>query len=299
MEKHLPIKALALVACLMCSLSAVAVEAYANYTSSNKILTFYYDDLKSSRTGKTYSLNTGTYSPGWQFDGNNISVKEVVFDPSFAQARPISGYCWFSWMVNLESITGIQYLNTSSMTTMHWMFQGCRVLTSLDVSGFNTDKVDNMDGMFAYCPFTKIDVSNFNTSRVKNMSFMFSYCPNLTTIYVGSGWSTQAVTESLEMFINSPNIRGSKGTTYDANHIDKAYAHIDGGPSDPGYLTQGPAVIPGDVNGDGSITISDVTDLIDLLLINDNSNEAADLNHDGNVTIADLTELIQYLLTAN
>lgn len=296
------IKALALVACLMYSLSAVAIEAYAKYTSTDKTLAFYYDDLKSTRPGKTYSLNTGTYSPGWQFDGNNISITQVVFDPSFADARPVSAYCWFSWMINLQSITGIQYLNTSNMTTMHWMFQGCKVLTSLDVSGFVTDKVNNMDGMFAYCPFTTLDVSNFNTAKVTVMSFMFSYCPNLTTIYVGSGWSTKAVAESLEMFINSPNLRGCQGTTYDANHIDVAYAHIDGGPSNPGYFTGKFDYIPGDVNGDGQVKIADVTALINYLLSGEASAinlDAADVNGDGQVKIADVTALINYLLSGS
>ena len=302
MARKLLLLSFTLVACLLGSLGAEAVEAYANYTSSNKTLTFYYDDLKSSRTGKKYSLNTGTSSPGWQFDGNNISITQVVFDPSFAEARPVSAYCWFSWMVNLESITGIQYLNTSNVTTMHWMFQGCKVLTSLDVSGFVTDNVNNMDGMFAYCPLTSLDVSNFNTSKVNNMSFMFSYCSNLTTIYVGDGWSTTAVTQSQEMFNNSPNLRGSQGTTYDANHIDVAYAHIDGGPSNPGYFTEKPTFILGDVDDDGQVKIADVTALINYLLSGDASTinlQAADVDGDGQVKIADVTALINYLLTGN
>ena len=56
----------------------------------------------------------------------------------------------------------------------------------------------------------------------------------------------------------------------------------------------------GDVNGDGSLTISDVTTLIDLLLSGDAvSNEAADVNKDGNVSIADATDLIDMLLSGN
>ena len=53
----------------------------------------------------------------------------------------------------------------------------------------------------------------------------------------------------------------------------------------------------GDVNGDGSVTISDVTALIDLLLGGGTiSNPAADCNGDSNVTISDVTALIDYLL---
>ena len=59
-------------------------------------------------------------------------------------------------------------------------------------------------------------------------------------------------------------------------------------------------IILGDVDGDGSVTISDVTILIDYILtqIDDNINlAAADYNQDGTIDIADLTEIIDFLLT--
>ena len=53
---------------------------------------------------------------------------------------------------------------------------------------------------------------------------------------------------------------------------------------------------PGDVNGDGSVTISDVTALIDILLGSGTAPAVADVNGDGNVTISDVTALIDMLL---
>ena len=57
----------------------------------------------------------------------------------------------------------------------------------------------------------------------------------------------------------------------------------------------------GDVNNDGSVTIADVTTLIDYLLSGAGgiNLDAADINGDGNVTIADVTGLIDMLLTGN
>ena len=56
----------------------------------------------------------------------------------------------------------------------------------------------------------------------------------------------------------------------------------------------------GDVNGDGSVNISDVTALIDLLLGGGTiSNPAADANQDGNVNISDVTALNDYLIAGN
>ena len=214
-------------------------EAYACYTSSNTTLTFYYDNQRSSRTGTTYDLNTGTNDTGWDTDGTNANVTKVVFDPSFAGARPTTTCDWFYGMTKLESITGMSYLNTSEVIYMNWMFMRCTKLTSLDLSHFNTSKVIYMTQMFAGCTgLTSLDLSHFNTSKVTYMNKMFYGCSNLRTIYVGNGWSTANVTFSANMFYNCTSLVGGQGTTYDANHIDAAYAHIDGGPSNPGYFTE-------------------------------------------------------------
>ena len=275
---------------------------YACYTPSNTTLTFYYDNQRSSRTGTTYDLNTGNSYTGWETDGTYSNVTKVVFDPSFADARPTTTFGWFYDMTNLQSITGLNYLNTSEVTNMAWMFTYCENLTSIDVSHFNTSKVTNMKYMFSGCwLLTSLDLSSFNTSKVTDMRWMFYGSNNLRTIYVGNGWSTAAVTSSNYMFNGCTSLVGGQGTTYDSSHTDKAYARIDGGPSNPGYFTaKGGAFLRGDVNGDGSVNISDVTELINFLLTDDASGinvNAADCDQNGNINISDVTALINYLLT--
>ena len=278
-------------------------EAYACYTSSNTTLTFYYDSLRSSRPGTTYDLNTDDFNTDWEDDGTNANVTKVVFDPSFANARPTTTCDWFYNMKNLQSITGLSYLNTSEVTNMNWMFMECYKLTSLDLSHFNTSKVISMTQMFTYCiGLTSLDLSHFNTSKVTQMNKMFYNSTNLRTIYVGNGWSTAAVTYSGDMFTGCTSLVGGQGTTYDANHIDKTYAHIDGGPSNPGYFTAKNAALRGDVNGDNNVNISDVTALINYLLSGNATGinlTAANCNQDGSVNISDVTALIAFLLSGS
>jgi hypothetical protein len=135
---------------------------------------------------------------------------------------------------------------------------------------------------------------------VTSMYYMFFCCSNLRTVYVDNGWSTAAVRSSSYMFYGCTSLVGGRGTTYDVNYIDKTYAHIDGGPSNPGYFTDKNASLRGDVNGDGSVNISDVTALIDYLLSGNPSGvnlTAADCNQDSSVNISDVTALIDYLLS--
>ncbi len=247
-------------------------EAYAVYTAGNTTLTFYFDTERSTREGTTYDLNVEFDDPGWFIDRSYTSVTHVVFDPSFADARPVSTCSWFWGMTNLQSITGMDCMNTEDVTTMWGMFSSCSSLTTLDLSSFNTSQVTNMLGMF-------------------------SDCSNLTTIYAGSGWSTATVTTSGDMFKNCTSLVGGMGTTFDPSHTNKAYARIDEGPSRPGYFSEKTTYVPGDVSGDQSVNIADVASLIDLLLMGGEDNPAADCNLDGNLNVSDLTSLIDYLLS--
>ena len=265
MNRKLLLQLFALVACLLCSMSAAAAEAYACYTMSDSTLTFYFDNVRSSRSGTTYDLNDASHYPGWYSDGTYANVTEVYFHTSFKNARPTSTRAWFRNMTNLTTMYHLSYLNTENVTTM-WamfegcsgmtfldvyefntanvtimtdMFKGCSGLTSLDVRSFNTANVMAMPSMFYGCSgLTSLDLSNFNTSKVISMNFMFSGCTNLKTIYAGTGWTTDAVTQSTNMFSNCTKLVGGKGTTYSSSHIDATYAHIDGGTSNPGYFTE-------------------------------------------------------------
>jgi hypothetical protein len=99
------------------------------------------------------------------------------------------------------------------------------------------------------------------------------------------------------MFQGCTSLVGGQGTTYDPAHVDVAYAHIDGGPSDPGYLTAASGTVAGDVNGDTTVNIADVTSLIDMMMNGGTPPAAADVNGDGAVNISDVTALIDYLLS--
>ena len=58
-----------------------------------------------------------------------------------------------------------------------------------------------------------------------------------------------------------------------------------------------PMSIPGDVNGDGSVTAADVTALYDYLLNNDTTSLVnADVDGDGNITAGDVTAVYNILL---
>ena len=163
----------------------VEPEEYAFLSTDGKTLTFYYDKNRYTRTGGTaYALNGET--PGWHSYAS--SVTKVVFNSSFANARPGSCYMWFDGMTNLTSITGMaSYLNTSDVGDMGYMFNGCSKLTTLDLSNFNTSDAYDLRYMFSGCSsLTTLDLRSFKTFNVMYMNCMFKDCTKLTSIDVSS-----------------------------------------------------------------------------------------------------------------
>jgi surface protein len=209
---------------------------YAEFDNATGTLTFRRG---LSKPEGAYDLNEGDNTPEWRKEkepedgsfvpGVKIDISKVVFDASFANARPTSCYKWFDGCTNLTQIEGIENLNTEEVTNMGSMFSGCYVLNPLDVSNFNTQNVEDMSDMFVSCmnlkslnvsnfdtqkvkdmndmfyncnSLTSLDVSNFNTQNVENMSYMFSCCEGLNSLDL-SKFDTQKVTNMNSMFWNS------------------------------------------------------------------------------------------------
>lgn len=170
--------------------------AFAVFDPSNGVLTFKYE---ASKPDGAYSLNEGRTIPMW-VTKHDVAIQKVIFDDSFAKARPVTCLCWFFGCTNLKNIEGINNLNTTEVTDMGAMFRNCSSLTDLDVSGFDTRKVTTMGTMFSGCSkLSTLDVYGFDTKNVTDMYCMFNKCSGLTTLNV-SGFDTKNVTNMREMF---------------------------------------------------------------------------------------------------
>ena len=242
--------------------STAVAEPYAVLSENNTVLTFYYDENKTSRNGMSVEPVSGPYAIPW-YDAHN-TITNVVFEPAFGKCTTLTSTAnWFYECTALTSISGIEYLNTTNVTDMHQMFTGCTSLTSLTLDGLNTSNVANMNSMFLSCSaltqlsinintenvtdmgymfqycgaLTSLDLSSFNTAKVTEMEYIFYDCSQVTTIYVGSGWINNPDIHANDMFHGCSSLVGGNGTAFDSRYTSYAYAHIDGGTDNPGYFT--------------------------------------------------------------
>ena len=202
----------------ICSSHAFAqkAESYAVFTKATNTLRFKHDTNKPNRA---FALNDGENAPGWYDKLNVNTIEKVIFDASFANARPTSCYKWFDGCKNLTTIDGIEYLNTENVTNMSGMFRDCSALTTLNVSNFDTKNVTNMSGMFRDCSaLTTLNVSNFDTKNVTSMSEMFYGCYALTTLDV-SHFDTKNVTDMSGMFSYCRALRTLDVSNFDTKNV--------------------------------------------------------------------------------
>ena len=218
------------------------VFEYAEFNEGTGTLTFRRG---LSKPKGAYALNLEASEPGW-WSTHRYEIKKVVFDASFANARPTSCYKWFHHCTNLATIEGIENLNTENVTNMHGMFFYCPNLSSLDLTNFSTGNVTDMNAMFGDCQklssldltsfntanvtnmymmfgdcqkLSSLDLTSFNTANVTEMNFMFQGCSALTTIYASEMFVTDQV-EGYDMFKYCTNLKD-----YSVREIDSKYAN--------------------------------------------------------------------------
>ena len=189
----------------------------------------------------------------------NVTIKNIVFDESFNTYAPTSLKDFFKNCKALETISGLEYLNTANVTDMTSMFSGCSALTSLDLTNFNTSKVESMCDMFEDCSaleslnltkfntanvtdmsgmfykcqnLSSLNLTNFNTEKVTEMSRMFEGCSALTTIYASDKFIIDKYNNGYKMFYGCKLLKGAL-TKYEDNKTDEQYANYK-----TGYFTK-------------------------------------------------------------
>ena len=220
--------------------SPAASEAYTVYEDG--VLTYYYDNQRSSRTGTVELYNPA--NPGTRFASYYNDVLTAIIDPSFANASFTSfrslffggsgrGYSYS--LKNMTDIIGLENIDTYSATDLGQMFEGCKSLTYLDLRSFDLMEVQNVASMFSGCSGLEeviLGINQFELGSITNLYGMFNGCSSLHTIYCNADLTYLSATE---MFSQCSSLVGGNGTNFSSPA--STYARPDGGSSEPGYFT--------------------------------------------------------------
>ena len=127
---------------------------------------------------------------------------------------------FFSNFSSLTEIENLNLFNTSKVTDMSFMFNGCTNLSNLNLGEtFSTDKVTTMKAMFQNCSaLSSLNLNNFGTSKVTDVSFMFKNCSSLTSLDLSS-FDTNNVTNMLAMFYNCSSLTSVDLSNFDTSRV--------------------------------------------------------------------------------
>ena len=166
-------------------------------------------------------VNTDYWNqPGWHAWRESVTSVRVIAEGASRVRASESCFYLFAELENAASID-LSGLDTSSVTGMGHMFDGCSSLASIDLSGLDTSSVKDMGYMFWNCSsLASIDLSGLDTSSVADMSGMFAGCSSLASIDL-SGLDTSSVGRYYHMFAGCSSLgRVAAGAKYEIRGVD-------------------------------------------------------------------------------
>ena len=206
------------------SWSSSSTTDFHNSTYRENIITATFLDNKEIPSNAKVSWDVSSEKNGsvmaWVIPDETDSTKYHLYigGDGGVIANQYSSNMFYNF-TNLQTITFGDNFDTSNVTNMGAMFEGCNSLTTLDVSKFDTSNVTNMQSMFSRCSsLTTIDVSKFDTSNVTDMSSMFQTCSSLTELDV-SNFDTSNVKNMQSMFYFCEELKTLDLSSFDTSKV--------------------------------------------------------------------------------
>jgi Leucine-rich repeat (LRR) protein len=270
--------------------------------------TFYSLDCRYNNIG--HALDMSRFAQLWQIACSNNQIPQLTLGSREALTDI---WCANNQLTSLDVSNSpvLRYLDAQSNQLTSLNVTGCTALeilyahrnqlTSLDVSGLTAlqalyAQYNNLTSLrVANCPALYMLPMYYNQIKAGQMGKTVSWLPtrsedNRGTLYVLAGEHPE-----------SGRVDGNIMTASQVAQANAKYWDVycwNWAINDWEPYT-GNTFLQGDVNGDGSVGIADVTALIDYLL-NGEANAinlaAADIDNDGSVMISDVTALIDYLM---
>ncbi|EQM53624.1 hypothetical protein N692_05365 [Lactiplantibacillus plantarum EGD-AQ4] len=175
---------------------------------------------------------TGNIGVNWWFDGETgvLSLGGGKLKPWHSMSSPWERYTWFEQITkvvitdtivadkdmaglfadlkNVKSYVGLDKIDTSEVVSMRGLFMDNLSLTTLDLSSWNTSKLEEMRMIFAvaiydrpkFSKLTSINLAGWDTSHVTDLSGAFLYCGSLKTVIGLEQFNTEKVTDMTAVF---------------------------------------------------------------------------------------------------
>ena len=113
----------------------------------------------------------------------------------------------------------VELIWNNNIEKCEYMFDGCKNITEIDLSNFDTSQVSKMRNMFASCSsLISLNLSNIRTSKVDDMKYMFFSCTSLSSIDL-SYFDTLKVSSMPAMFQSCSSLTSLNLSNFDVSEL--------------------------------------------------------------------------------
>ena len=163
----------------------------------------------------------------WKLSGD-LNIREVFRDCHSLESVDMDVFrnctvtelsTLFSTCKKLKNIANIGNLNISKAEGISYVFHDCPELTQLDLSNWDTGKIQYMIATFNGCTkLTEVNCSTWNTNKVYNIQQAFLNCNSLETIPVRD-WDTRNVMYMDKTFANCTSLTNLDISKWDTSKV--------------------------------------------------------------------------------
>lgn len=237
-------------------------------------------------TGSALDLSTAVLSANFEMYGYDDDVRHSYYvynNPAFEkvveEGRNMMGYGspfsgWYAMYQFSETHSAVQMTNT----------------VNYHIFNQRGDYLNREN-------FVEVEPLTIEGMTCRRYAYLDDNGEPLAYITEGIGFDSRDMGDLLTPFTLKPDPDADHQEYWGLSHVIKDGEIIYKGMR---YHEEGADGLEGDVNGDGTVTIADVSALIDLLLESTPKfKQQCDVNGDGALTIGDVSTLIDKLLSAN
>ena len=179
------------------------------YNKQEDEIKLLYDYTGNIYSDDDYELKKSYIEAKNKINGNYIDIyindKKIKFN--------------YKYKSNEKGNIQVKFVFNILLTSTHYMFHRCSSLESIDLSSFDTTKVNDMGIMFNCCSSLKsINLSSFNTTHVKNMYCMFTGCSSLESLDLSS-FNTTNVEDMAFMFSGCSSLKSLNLSSFDTTNV--------------------------------------------------------------------------------
>lgn len=172
--------------------------------------------------GTAGDINGKTFNRSMKYLNTTPSTKTTDMSYMFDNLNTLSNTEVSNYITN--------WVDTANLTNLAYAFNNNRTssaITSLNVSGFNTSKVIDMDHAFAHLlSITSLNLSGFDFSKAKSLAYLVGGCEKLTSLSLPtttqncvaediSGIMSQVKTSSINLSnFKLPNVKHMRSSFY-------------------------------------------------------------------------------------